>query len=428
MSGRRKTVYSLLLSLFLASCSNKPAAVVPKPVRVQPVEVLSNNSALRYSASIGPSTQLDLAFKVGGYVSSIQQVRGVDGQMRHIQGGDVVRKGTVLATVRQGDYRVKVNEAESQVNEAKAGIEAAKSQSAQAESNVHAAIAQVSEAEAAFARAKLDFERARSLFGSQSITKPEYDSAKAQYDVAEARVLAARAHVVTAKAAARAALAQVDAMQAKARGAGEVVNEAKIPLSDTTLRAPMDCTILRRDVEVGSLIAPGKAGFQIADLRTVKAVFGVPDRGVQNLKLGMPLRVTTEAQAGSEFGGQITAVSPTADAKSRVFDIEITIPNPGNMLKSGMIVSIEVAGGPMPVDVLVVPVNAVVQSKEHPGSYALFVVENQNGKPIARIRNVKLGDAYGNQVAVTEGVKKGEQVITTGVTMVLDRDAIQIIP
>src|ERR1700754_3446630 len=125
MSGRRKTVYSLLLSLFLASCSNKPAAVVPKPVRVQPVEVLSNNSALRYSASIGPSTQLDLAFKVGGYVSSIQQVRGVDGQMRHIQGGDVVRKGTVLATVRQGDYRVKVNEAESQVNEAKDGIEGA---------------------------------------------------------------------------------------------------------------------------------------------------------------------------------------------------------------------------------------------------------------------------------------------------------------
>jgi len=330
--------------------------------------------------------------------------------------------------VRQGDYQVKVNEAQSQANEAQAGVEAAKNQKAQAESNVRTAQAQLAEAQAAFNRANLDLQRARTLFGTNSITKPEYDAAHAQFEVAQAKVDAARANVNTAMAAAKVAAAQVQAMEAKSRGAGEVVNEARIPLGDTTLRAPMDCTVLKREVEVGSLISPGKSGFLIADLRTVKAVFGVPDRSVQNLKLGMPLIVSTTAIPDREFNAQVTAVSPAADAKSRVFDIEITMPNAENLLKAGMVVTIEVDGGPVPVDVLVVPVNAVIQSKANPGSYALYVVETQNGKTVAKLRNVKLGDAYGNTVSVTEGVKKGEQVITTGATMVLDGDVVQIVP
>src|SRR3982750_849761 len=114
---RKITVIGALLILsLLTGCSAKTPAVPPKPVRTRPAEVLADASTLRYSASIGPTTQLDLAFTVGGYISSIQQVRGVDGQMRQLQGGDVVKKGSVLATVRQGDYQVKVNEAQSQVN------------------------------------------------------------------------------------------------------------------------------------------------------------------------------------------------------------------------------------------------------------------------------------------------------------------------
>jgi multidrug resistance efflux pump len=295
MSRNTFAIGLLILGLLLSACSSRAPAPQPKPVRTSSVEVLSNNSTLRYSGSIGPATQLEVAFKVGGYVSGIQQVRGVDGQLRYLQGGDVVKKGSPLAIIRQGDYQVKVNEAQSQANEARAGIEAAKNQRAQAESAVNTALAQLSEAEAAFARAKLDFERARTLINSQSITKTEFDAAKAQYEVAEAHVAAAKAQVNTAKAAAKVAASQVAAMEAKSRSAGEVVNEAKIPLGDTVLRAPMDCTILKREVEVGTLIAPGKPGFLIADLRTVKAVFGVPDRGVQNLRLG--------SRAGSRIFG-----------------------------------------------------------------------------------------------------------------------------
>ncbi len=81
-------------------------------------------SNVRYSASIRPATQVDVAFKVGGYIEGIAQQRDAAGQWRHLQAGDVVRKGTVLARVRQSDYVAQVNQAKSQHGEARSALEA----------------------------------------------------------------------------------------------------------------------------------------------------------------------------------------------------------------------------------------------------------------------------------------------------------------
>lgn len=418
----------LLSACLLAGCKSKPSEQPPKPVKTKAVERLTTTAGARYSASITPSTQVELAFKVGGYVAAIEQVRGVDGQMRYLQGGDFVSKGTVLARVRQSDYQVKVNEAQSQAAEVQSGLEVTKAQSAQALQAVETAKAQVSEAEAASNRARLEFERADDLLASRSITRTDYDAARAQHEMARAKLAAARSQLRTAEAATRVAGAQIGAMEAKARSSREVVNEARIPLGDTALRAPISSMILRRDVEVGSLVSPGKPGFVLADTSSVKAVFGVPDRVVANLRTGMPLSVTTEAIPGAEFHGQITAISPAADPRSRVFDVEITIPNPSNALKVGMVVSIEAQGAEPTADVAVVPISAVVSSKSRPGGYAVFVVEMQGGRQLARMRDVKLGQAYGNTVAITEGVTLGEQVITTGATLVADGEPVVVVP
>jgi RND family efflux transporter MFP subunit len=428
MMRKQVAAFGLLLAGLLAGCKGKPVEQPARPVKTKAIERLVTSAGTRYSASITPSTQIELAFKVGGYVDGVQQVRGVDGQMRYVQGGDFVNRGTILARVRQSDYQVKVNEAQSQAAEAQSGLEMTKAQRAQALQAVETAKAQLAEADAASNRAKLDFERASILFASRSITRTDYDSAKAQHDVAEARLAAARSQVRTAEAATRVASAQINTMEAKTRGSRELVNEASIPLGDTALRAPMSSMILKREVEVGSLVSPGRPGFLLADVSSVKAAFGVPDRVVANLKIGMPLSITTEAAPGDEFHGQITSISPTADPRSRVFDVEVTIPNSANTLKVGMVVSIEAQGGQTQTEILVVPVSAIVPSKTQPGGYAVFVVETQGGKQLARMRDVKLGEAYGNTVAITEGVTPGEQVITTGASLVIDGEQVVLIP
>src|ERR1700730_17372045 len=108
------TLFALSL---LVACQSKQLQKPPVPVKVATVELHVANSGARYSATIIPRTQVELAFKVDGYVEALQKVRGVDGQMRDIQEGDPIVAGAVLARLRQSDYQVKVKEAESQASE-----------------------------------------------------------------------------------------------------------------------------------------------------------------------------------------------------------------------------------------------------------------------------------------------------------------------
>jgi RND family efflux transporter MFP subunit len=399
------------------------------PVKVAAVEPnTAGGGEQRYSATIIPRTEVELAFKVGGYVDAIQQVRGVDGGVRDLQEGDRVTAGAVLARVRQSDYQVKVKEAESQAHEARSAIDAAKAQYQEALSGIASSKAQLAEAEAAFEKAKLDYDRAQTLIASQSLTKSNFDAAKAQFDAATAKVAAARSQVGMIEARADSAKAQIGVIEARSRGAQAVVQEKMIPLQDTALRAPLSGVVLKKSVEKGTLVSPGTAGFVVADTSSVKAVFGVADVAVPEMKPGSTLSVETETMPGTEFRGQITAVFPAADPKSRSFNVEVTIPNPEFLLRPNTVVSLKVGtrqDAPAPS---AVPLNAVIKAKSNPNGYAVFVVTEQDGRQIARLRDVKLGESYGNTVAVTEGLKQGERVITTGNTLVNDGDQVKVIP
>ena len=91
-----------LLCLLLVACQSRPKQLEKPaiPVKVAQVELYTADSGARYSATIIPRTQVELAFKVDGYVDALQKVRGVDGQMRDLQEGDRIVAGAVLARVR----------------------------------------------------------------------------------------------------------------------------------------------------------------------------------------------------------------------------------------------------------------------------------------------------------------------------------------
>src|SRR6185503_13145167 len=325
----------------------------------------------------------ELAFKVGGYVVALQQVRGVDGKMRDLQEGDRISIGAVLARVRQSDYQVKVKEAQSQASEAKSGVDVSKAQYQEAVSGVASSKAQLSESEAAYEKSKLDFDRAQNLFASQSMTKANYDAAKAQLDMTTAKVEAARSQVRMVEAKANSAKSQIDVIEARSRGAQAVVQETTIPLEDTALKAPLNGVVLKKSVERGTLVSPGTTGFAVADTSSVKAVFGVADGAMPEMNLGRALSVETQSMPGKEFRGQITSVFPAADPKSRAFNIEVTIPNPSFLLRPNMIVSLSVGTRQAVSAQPVAPLNAVMKAKSNPSGYAVFVVVEEGGLPIA---------------------------------------------
>jgi RND family efflux transporter MFP subunit len=190
--------------------------------------------------------------------------------------------------------------------------------------------------------------------------------------------------------------------------------------------------VLKRDIEVGTLVGPGNLGFVLADTTSVKAVFGVPDVLMQRTKVGLPLAVTTDSIPGVRFAGRITAVAPAADSKSRVFDVEVKIPNHDHRLKAGMIASVEwsekpgarEAASPIPV----VPLTAIVRPGDNPSGYAVFVVEEQGGKFLAHSRTVELSDIYGSMMGIKGGLHSGDRVIVTGASLVKDGEQVQVVP
>ena len=387
---------------FLQGCTRTAETAVkpPTPVKVEVVNSYAAQGGARYSASIVPGSQVEVAFSVGGFIDHIMQVRGVDGRSRNVQQGDSVARGMALAKVRTKDYAVKVDQASGQL--------------AQARASLVTSTRQVAEAEVGAEKARLDFERAEALFATQSMTKSEYDSAKSQYDLYKAKVETARAQ-----------LAVIEAQIAAAEAAHAATT---ISRDDTLLRAPLDGLLLERRIEVGEMISPGSPAFVLADVSVVKALFGVPDLEVQNLKIGSTLAVGLDALPGKEFTGQITSVSPSADQKTRLFEVEVSIPNPGQLIKVGMIASLTLASASPSEAVAVVPLSAIVRSKDRPDDYSLFVIEGGVGAERARLQSVTLGEAFGNRVAVKSGVSVGERVITSGGSRLVDGEIVQVIP
>ncbi len=363
-----------LLSLGVVACSNAtPPPPIPTAVKVATVERAGAAASTRYSAQIEPQTRVDLAFKVGGYVDSIAKAPGVDGKSRIVQEGDPVHVGSELAVIRRTDYEQKLGEANAASLQAKSAAE----------------------------QAQLDFDRATKLVANGSVSASEMDNARIKRDSANA----------------------------SAAGAKVRVDEAQTALADTSLRSPIDGVVVKRSLETGALAAPGTVGFVVAVTDTVKAVFGVPDTVLPRVQLGAGQAVTTEAYPGVTFQGRISRIAPTADAKSRVFEVEVTLPNSDDRLKSGMVaaLSLAAAGDTTTQDEPLVPLAAIVRSplKQGENAFAVFVVDD---KHIAHAKEVELGEYLGRVIPVTSGLAGGEQIVVQGAGLLSDGEAVEIIP
>jgi len=356
----------------LSGCGREnPKNNKPQPKAVQILTVQEENMAggLRYSANIKPNHQVDLFFKNGGYVAVLRQVRGKDGIKRDIQDGDRVSRGQILAALRDSDYSLKEAQAK----------------------------AFFAEAEAALEQSRQDFKRSEKLFASGSITKPDFENAKARLDMLEAKTAGARA----------------------------ALDEARLALADASLRSPISGVVLKKNIERGSLAGPNAAAFVVADTSSVKAEFGVPDVLLKYVQIGKSYALVSDAYPGEEFRGRISRIAAAADTGSRVFDVEIAIHNPQDKLKTGMVMSLLIDDAKLPKPIAVIPLNAIIRPRGNPTAFAVFMVVRKDGKSVARMKVVKLGEVVGNRITVLEGLKSGDQAVGNGAALLQDGDEVK---
>jgi RND family efflux transporter MFP subunit len=393
-----KPLACLSFALLLAGCNRHQAHIekMPTPVHVAEVEMLKPATGEKYSASLMPDRQVTLSFKVSGFVESIRQIRGADGRVRSLDIGDFVQQGAELARVRAKDYQLQVEQVGGQLD--------------QARQNESVARAQLADAEAAANRAALEFERARGLYADKAMTKPDYDSAKAQYDSTRAKVDAARY--------------QIQAAAASGQMSQAALGTARLGLHDASLAAPFSGAVLQRSIELGSLVAPGTAAFTLVDISSVRATFGVPDTVVVHLKTGAKLDLAAEALPDRTFAGIVTSIAAAADSSTRLFQVQVTIPNAQGILRPGMIANLALANPAASVEALpVIPVGAVVRAKENGGGFAVVLIDGK----LARRQPVELCGNFGDRVAI-RGLKPGDRVIRSGAALISDGEVVEVIP
>ena len=362
---------ALLVTTVVGGCHHDPAVPTKAPiaVRLADVTLYQSTDGLRYSASLIPYAQVDVAFRTTGYVTDVKQIKSADGRIRNIGTGDFVTRGTVLARLRRQDLKNQADESGAQVD---------------------AAVAQHTQAEQ-------DFNRAKALYATQSLTKPDYDQAQARFD-------STFAAVNQAKAAQR---------------------QAQLSLNDSELEAPLSGFILSRNLDVGTLASPSSVAFTIVDTSAVKAVFGVPEDVINLVHLGQLLTLELQNES-APHSGRVTSISPSADARSRVFAIEVTLTNHQNKLKPGMIASVEL-GGKRETSQPSVSLSAIVPYPGESGHFAVFVAEQQSGQWKAHIRRVTVGATHGSSASVT-GVDAGEKAVAVGAQLLKEGDSLSVIP
>lgn len=185
---------------------------------------------------------------------------------------------------------------------------------------------------------------------------------------------------------------------------------------DYVLRAPRAGTVVERAVQPGNAITAdaGQALVTLADLSTVWVLADVFEQDVSAVRAGDDAVVTVSALEGRSFTGRVAYVGDVVDATTRAARARIELPNPDGALRPGMFAEVGVRSGATAA--AFVPTTAVLARRDEffvfvPTAAATFVA-----------RRVRIGSQAGEHVAILEGLRPGEEVVTRG-AILLDAEA-----
>ena len=235
-----------------------------------------------------------------------------------------------------------------------------------------------------------------------------------------AQKLVSQAEVEQRAADAATTLAQVEAQRAL--------------IARKTIRAPFDGTLGIRKANLGQYIAPGNPIVNLQSMNPIFLDFTLPQQRMDQLVEGMIVQATVDSLPGRKFEGRITAIEPLIDAETRSFKVQATVLNDDNALRPGTFAKVGFDLGSEQA-VVVIPQTAV---SFNPYGNAVYVVREvpygekdvgMDGKPLKGMKQVvqqrfiKTGSTRGDLVAVIDGLKPGERVVTSGM-LKLRNDAV----
>lgn len=212
------------------------------------------------------------------------------------------------------------------------------------------------------------------------------------------------------------ARSEYDTATANQKATAAQVGEIRATIARKTIHAPFSGVLGLRQVNLGQYLAAGAAIVSLQALNPIYADFGVPQQASPQMTLGHRVRVTNNG-TGIALDGKITALDSVVDEKTRNIQVQATLANPGNKVRPGMFVEVELPLG-KPREVFPVPASAINYA---PYGDSVFVVTDvkdpKTGSTYRGVRQqvVKIDGAKGDQVAIVSGLNPGDEVVSAGV-------------
>ena len=170
--------------------------------------------------------------------------------------------------------------------------------------------------------------------------------------------------------------------------------------------------VTARRVNPGDYVSQGTVLFDIADLSKVWIMFDAYESDLQFLHNGDQISFTIQALPGNNYSGKIIFIDPVVDPVARVARVRVEANNAAGKFKPGMFatgVVLSVIEGYR--NSLVIPRSSVLWTGKRS---VVYVKESGSDKPVFKMREIELGPMVGESYVVTDGLKEGEEIVTSG--------------
>ena len=212
------------------------------------------------------------------------------------------------------------------------------------------------------------------------------------------------------------ARSEYDNVTAQQKATEAQVGDIKAAIARKTIRAPFSGVLGIRQVNLGQYLAAGQAIVSLQSLNPIYVNFGVPQQETPKVRVGRAIRVSSDDLHGAQFAGRINAIDSVVNEQTRNIEVQATLANPGGKLRPGMFLTVDLSLGARR-RVVPLPASAINYAPYGDSVYIVTEMTDPKGHTYRGVRQqvVKIEGTRGDQVAVTSGLKAGDEVVSSGV-------------
>ncbi len=398
--------------------ANFQQSAKPVAVDVAVARLGSLKKDIEYIGTTFPLREVALRSRIEGQILSVT-----------VDMGDRVEQGQVVARI---DNLI----TESAVAEAKAEVAALQSEVTSLEANVNDARAQVQQAQLELQQAQSNAARREQLLQQGAITKQEVETVRTAVGTAEQRLRSAQQQVDNRLAAVVAAQRRVAAQEA-------LVAQEEQRQSFAVLSSPFKGSVVQRNFEPGDLAQPGNEILRLGDFSQIKVRVEISELELARIKIGQPAQIKLDAFPQQTFTGEVTRISPAADATTRLIPVEVTIPNGERLIGRGLLARVNFTR--QGEQSIIIPKTAIQVSSNkankaqiqnaksdqadvnvEQNQATIFVLQRTGEQAKVIARQVKLGKGANSQIEIISGLEPGEEFVVRSGGNLKDGDQVRL--